>query len=104
MDNFIDGITWPGLDYESHLKSNPSFQSSWTTRGIPHRAEIGLVLANSQRIQAYTYGGVVSWHAQRREVEIVETAGEALLGMARLLGSQISIDARVGGEVLIEPA
>ena len=31
MDNFIDGITWPGLDYESHLKSNPSFQSSWTT-------------------------------------------------------------------------
>ena len=61
-------------------------------------------LANSQRIQAYTYGGVVSWHTQRREVEIVETDGEALLGMALLLGSQISIDARVGGEVLIEPA
>ena len=46
----------------------------------------------------------MSWHTQRREVEIVETDGEALLGMALLLGSQISIDARVGGEVLIEPA
>ena len=31
MDNFIDGITWQGLDYEPHFKSNPSFQSSWTT-------------------------------------------------------------------------
>ena len=33
MDNFIDGITWQGLDYEPHFKGNPSFQSSWTTRG-----------------------------------------------------------------------
>ena len=71
---------------------------------IPHRAEVDLVLANSQRIQAYTYGGVVSWHDQQRDVEIVETAGETLLGMALLLGSRISIDARVGGEVFIEPA
>ncbi len=95
----LDVILDTGFDGELALPSDVI-----GSLGIPHRAEIGLVLANSQRIQAYTYGGVVSWHAQRREVEIVETAGEALLGMALLLGSQISIDARVGGEVLIEPA
>ena len=46
----------------------------------------------------------MSWHAQRREVEILETAGESLIGMSLLFGSKIAIDARVGGEVLIEPA
>lgn len=94
----LDVILDTGFDGELALPSDVI-----GSLGIPHRAEVGLVLANSQRIQAYTYGGVVSWHAQQREVEIVETAGEPLLGMALLLGSRVSMDVRMGGEVLIEP-
>ena len=60
-------------------------------------------LADGSEVGVHYYDGVVLWHGRRLEVEILETAGESLLGMALLFGSRISIDARVNGEVLIEP-
>ena len=60
-------------------------------------------LADGSEAGVDYYDGVVLWHGRRLEVEILETAGESLLGMALLLGSRISIDALVNGEVIIEP-
>ena len=72
--------------------------------GLSYGGRTLSILADGREVGADYYDGVVLWHGRRLAVEIVETAGESLLGMALLLGSHISIDARVGGEVLIEPA
>ena len=71
---------------------------------LSYRGRTLSILADGREVGADYYDGVVLWHGRRLAVEIVETAGESLLGMALLLGNHISIDARVGGEVLIEPA
>ena len=59
-------------------------------------------LADEQRIQANACFGVVSWHGSLREVVVLEIEGEPLIGMSLLLGSRLTVDARRGGEVLIE--
>ena len=48
------------------------------------------------------YDGVVLWHGQPRDVVVIETASESLIGMALLVGSRMTVDARICGEVLIE--
>ena len=58
-------------------------------------------LATGKKVKAPTYEGVVSWHGRQRNVIVIE-AGDGLLGMALILGSKLTVDARIGGEVLIE--
>lgn len=50
------------------------------------------------------YGGAVLWHRRRRQIVVLETDGEYLLGMAMLLGSTLTVAAHPGGAVTIEDA
>jgi clan AA aspartic protease len=70
--------------------------------GLTYQRQMPFTLADSQELQASAYDGVVSWHGRRRDAEIIETEGESLLGMSMLLGSKLTVSARIGGEVLIE--
>lgn len=70
--------------------------------GFTYRGQTLGTLATGQRESMSVYDGVISWHGQLRDVEVVETDGDPLLGMAVLIGSKITVDARIGGEVVIE--
>ena len=48
------------------------------------------------------YGALVSWHGRQRSVLAHQTSGNLLIGMALLEGSRLVVDAREGGEVVIE--
>lgn len=70
--------------------------------GLTYRGRITCTLATGEEAALSNYDGVALWHGQPRDVAVIETGGEALLGMALLMGSRITIDARVGGEARIE--
>lgn len=48
------------------------------------------------------YAGTALWHGRRRALQVLETDDESLVGMSLLEGSDITIQARAGGSVLIE--
>lgn len=50
------------------------------------------------------YGGSAFWHQEPRQIIVLETDGEYLLGMAMLEGSTLTVAARPGGAVTIEDA
>ena len=70
--------------------------------GLAYRGQITWTLATGQEATMANYDGVLSWHGRPREVGVVETESESLLGMALLIGSKFTVDARIGGEVVIE--
>jgi clan AA aspartic protease len=69
---------------------------------LPYERLASVSLADEQRIRANACFAVVSWHGGLREVVVLEIAGEPLIGMSLLQGSRLKVDARRGGEVLIE--
>ena len=44
----------------------------------------------------------IFWHGQRREVVVLETESESILGATLLSGSRVYIDFHQDGEVVIE--
>ena len=51
------------------------------------------------------YRGAALWHRRRRrQIVVLETDGEYLLGMSMLLGSTLTVAAHPGGAVTIEDA
>ena len=70
--------------------------------GLAYRGKLSWILATGQEESMSNYDGAVSWHGQSRDVVVVETASESILGMALVIGSKLTVDARIGGEVLIE--
>ena len=70
--------------------------------GLTYRGQTPWTLASGKEVMMSNYDGEVTWHGLLREVQVVETDGDALLGMALLVGSKITVDARIGGQVLIE--
>jgi clan AA aspartic protease len=59
-------------------------------------------LAGGELIVAPTYLLTIPWLGRVRTVEVIALEGNALLGTGLLLGTQITIDAVAGGEVIIE--
>ncbi|MBC8137624.1 MAG: hypothetical protein H8F28_17210 [Fibrella sp.] len=59
-------------------------------------------MANGDVFTAPTYLLDVSWLGRTRTVEVIALEGNPLLGTGLLLGTQITIDAVAGGEVIIE--
>ena len=70
--------------------------------GLTYRGQTPWTLASGKEVMMSNYDGEVFWHGLLREVQVVETDGDPLLGMALLIGSKITVDARIGGQVLIE--
>ena len=70
--------------------------------GLTYRGQSDWTLATGREEQMHDFAGVIFWHGQRREVAVLETQSESLLGASLLSGSRISIDFRRGGEVVVE--
>lgn len=47
------------------------------------------------------YIALVEWHGQLKNVNVVDTGSEALLGMQLLAGSNLNVEAAPGGAVII---
>lgn len=61
-----------------------------------------VMMANGERTAWDTWDGVVIWHNRVRDILVFEVEQQPLLGMELLSGSQLTIQAREGGQVLIE--
>ena len=55
---------------------------------------------NTERFAFYRTS--VLWHGRPRSVEIFQSIDQPLLGMELLDGSHVTLDARDGGELIIE--
>ena len=64
--------------------------------------EINVVLATGAADRVKTWNGDVIWHEQVRSLLILESGGTPLLGMELLEDSQLTMQARINGDVLIE--
>ena len=72
-------------------------------------AELGLAkrgvniptLGNGEEHPFDYYLGWVSWRGERREVEVLQSIGQPLLGMELLEGGHIAVDAWDGGAVTV---
>ena len=60
-------------------------------------------LADGSHVVSHTWGAIVRWEGVLRDVLILESAGEPLLGMELLWQSRITLETRAYGPVLIEP-
>ncbi len=69
--------------------------------GLTYRGQSAISLAVGEVLARY-YDGTALWHGRRRDLQVLETDGESLIGMLLLEGSVITIQARAGGSVLIE--
>ena len=48
------------------------------------------------------YRATILWDGQSRQVEVIESGSEPLLGMELLLGSRVTLEVRDGGHVTID--
>ncbi len=64
--------------------------------------EVNIVLATGAADRVKTWSGDVIWHEQVRSLLILESSGTPLLGMELLEDSQLTMQARINGDVLIE--
>ena len=70
--------------------------------GMSYKGQVPMRLAIGSTEDVSTYLGAVCWHGTPRDVVVIETDEEYLLGMSLLSGSKITIIAGVDGEVTIE--
>ena len=71
--------------------------------GLRARGSQRIVLADGTRTTLDVYTAVVRWQGVERLVPAIEVKGAALLGMALLHGSRLTLDAVPDGPVRIEP-
>ena len=70
--------------------------------GLTPHGDLDMVLADGQRTTFSTWSGTALWHGQPTDVLVIESSGESLLGMNLLLGSTVTMDVRINGDVIIE--
>lgn len=71
-----------------------------------HVEQIGneiVALADGSRRQQASYEMVMDWLDEEKVVEVLEMEGNPLLGMRLLEDCRLTIEATIGGEVVIEP-
>ena len=59
-------------------------------------------LAAGLRERVNTWRGYVLWHDRLRSIRVLEASGTPLLGMELMEDSQLTMQARINGHVLIE--
>ena len=60
-------------------------------------------LADGSRTTTYEWSATARWEGKPRDIMIMESAGEPLLGMELLWQSRITLETRAYGPVVIEP-
>ena len=63
--------------------------------------ELPFTLADGTSYSGTVYTAWVQWHDRVREIEVVSVDADPLVGMRLLAGSNLSIDAELGGTVTI---
>jgi clan AA aspartic protease len=93
---------WFVLDsgFSEYLTLPPSLIASL---GLLRRSATPMYLADGSRIAVDIYEGTVVWAGQPRMIGIHSVDGDALLGMALLYGSRLTVDVIDGGPVTISP-
>ena len=66
------------------------------------RGQTNVTLAGGARELWNTWRGQVLWHDRPRTIRILESRGTSLLGMQLLEDSELTIQVRAGGDVVIE--
>lgn len=61
-----------------------------------------VTLATGLQEVVNTWNGYIRWHDQPRRITVLETRGSPLLGTRLLEGSELRVQMRVDGEVVIE--
>ena len=76
-----------------------------TLQGLDVAAEgdYRIELADGSHVVSHTWSAIVLWEGVPRDILVVESAGEPLLGMELLWQSRITLEARADGPVEIEP-
>ena len=69
---------------------------------LPRRGFLEVELADGSTTALRVYDARVLWSSRERPVPVYEAEGGALVGMALLRGSRLTIDVEPGGEVVIE--
>ena len=62
------------------------------------------VLLDGPALPLPMYDGVARWHGGATPISVLETQQEALIGMALLENSTLTVEVWDGGDVLIEPS
>ena len=68
----------------------------------PDDEEANVILATGSHETVNAWNGYILWHDRRRSVLVLEANGVPLLGMELLEDSQLTMQARINGDVLIE--
>ena len=69
--------------------------------GLTQRGFITLTQGNGEEHRFAFYVGYVSWRGERREIEVLQSIGQPLLGMELLENGHIAVDARDSGAVTV---
>ena len=70
--------------------------------GLELDRQTTVILATGVRRRVNVWSGYIRRHDRLRPIEVLEAQGEPLAGMRLLEGSQLTIQARVNGDVEIE--
>ena len=62
---------------------------------------VSVTMANGERIIWDTWDGMVVWHGRVRDILVFEVDQAPLVGMELFAGSQLTVQVRNGGDVLI---
>ena len=68
---------------------------------VSDNMEVELTLAGGSNTVSNTYRARILWHGRPRNVDVVSLENDFLLGMGLLQGSNLNVDAVVGGAVVI---
>ena len=72
--------------------------------GLVNKGQHQAIVASGNAENFPYYETRVMWHGRPHAVEVFESIDQPLLGMELLEGSHVAIDAREGGDVIIEQA
>ena len=72
--------------------------------GLKYSGRRSIIVASGEQSAVDAYTAIVFWHGRRRNVIVLESSSESLLGMSLLAGSMITLNVQAGGSVLVEDA
>ena len=93
----VNAIIDTGFDLELALPT-----ATIRSLGLIWRDEIEMTLADGQTVSFQLYSATIIWHERRREIRVLETSDEAIIGADLVWGSTLTMQMREGGEVIIQ--
>ncbi len=92
----VDTVIYTGFDLELALPA-----AMIRGFGLVRDDEIQMTLANGQSSRFQQYIATIIWHDRRREIRVLETADESIIGANLLWGSEVTMQMREYGSVAI---